>query len=433
MVNFTVGTRHQIRDWHSRGVIDNAMVEKLEADLDRQKSSRSFSSIAVILGVICLCFGAMTFVAANWEEMSRLMRLVILTTSIIASFVISAAFEQNGKAAFAQSFVLLACGCFGATVMLVGQMYHLPGHASGAVLLWSLGTLAAAVFVRSIPALILATILVTLWSCWFMVDERSFEGIHFWYLPLWGICAALAWYLKSRFAAHVAALGLHVWFLFTLVENFDDNSFPITAAICIALAVLLISTLLWSHDNKGLLRDFELSGVFHLALFSLVQLGLWYGAQFDRNWFRIENLGVLFTETPFGIIVLAVVVLSLVFWRTGNGKSRFDHIACTLLIILAMLVLALSAIDFPFALEAFSLVFTIWMIRMGTRQESLSVTRLGYIGFIIAMLLIYAEAAGGLLGTSLFYIIAGLLLVAGALLAPKISGRKQVIKELANE
>ena len=431
MASFAIGTRSQIRDWQARGIIDERLAHALEADLEEQKASRSFSSVAIILGIICLCFGAITFVAANWEDMPRLARLVILVGSMAVSYGIAARFDQINKPYIAQAFVLLGCACFGATVMLVGQMYHLTGHASGAVLLWSLGTLAAALLTLSIPSLVLAIILITLWSCWFMADSPGFEGIHFWYLLLWVICAALTWFVKSRSAAHVCALALNVWWLFTIFTSFSESNFPLVAATSLVVVFFFVSFLLWSHDNKNLFHGFELSAILHLLLFGLVQLTIWYIAQFDRGWFDGYAVTDIFLKNIFGPVFLVSLLGSAVFLRIGNGNSRLDHFVCCGLIIGVAIVAVLTANDTPFILEAFALGLTIWIIRMGTRQDSRSITRLGYLGFIATMLLIYAEAAGGLLGTSIFYIMAGLLLVVGALIAPKVAGNAEKSGEAA--
>ncbi|MGI9353045.1 MAG: DUF2157 domain-containing protein [Rhizobiaceae bacterium] len=431
MASFAVGTRSQIRDWCTRGVIDESLARTLEADLDQQKASRSFSSVAIILGIICLCFGAITFVAANWEEMSRFTRLVIMVSSMAASYVIAARFNQINRSYFAQGFVLLGCACFGATVMLVGQMYHLPGHASGAILLWSLGTLVAAILTFSIPSLILAIMLATIWSCWFMVDSPGFDDVHFWYLPLWGICAAMAWYLKSRSAAHVCLLALNVWWLFTIFTSFSDGNFPLVAATSLVIVLFVVSFLLWSRDNRNLFHGFELPAILHLLLFGLVQLTIWYVAQFDRNWFDGYAVADIFLKHVFGPAFLVSLAGSVVFLRIGNGNSRLDHFVCCAFILGAAIVAVLTANDLPFALEAFALGLTIWIIRMGTRQDSRAIARLGYLGFVATMLLIYAEAAGGLLGTSLFYIMAGLLLVIGALIAPRVAGNAKKSAEVA--
>lgn len=429
MAKFGFGIRSQVDDWRERGVIDDHLSQILNADLDEQKSSYSFSSIAVILGVICLCFGAMTFVAANWDEMARLTRLVILLSSTGLSYVIASLFQSKGRDFFAQCFVLLGAGCFGATVMMVGQMYHLPGHGSGAIMLWALGTLAAAALTRSVPTLGLATILATIWSCWLMGDYRGHEGIHFWYLPLWSACAGLAWHFGSRIVAHICALGLQAWLFYSLAEIGTDNDWPLFAMISISIGFVLISALIHSKDVKQWLRGFEMSAIFHVILFSMGMLLLWYFEQYSYSFKGGAQLAGLLTSSGaiIGVVYTSVLVaIGYYFYRLSADSSQFDHLMTIILTGLTVTAFLLSISGFPFALEAFSLVFTIWVIRMGTRQESVGVTRLGYLGFIGAMLLIYGEAAGGLLGTSLFYIIAGVLLVAGALIAPRLSGKKEL-------
>ena len=429
MAKFGFGVRSQVADWQARGVIDERLSQILNADLDEQKSSYSFSSIAVILGVICLCFGAMTFVAANWDEMSRLLRLVVLLSSTGLSYIIASLFQGRGREFFAQCFVLLGSGCFGATVMLVGQMYHLPGHGSGAIMIWSLGTLAAAALTRSLPTLGLATILATIWSCWLMGDYRGHEGIHFWYLLLWGACAGLAWHFGSRFVAHLCALGLQAWLVFSFAEIGSDFDWPLFAMFSVSTSLLMISLLIYSKDMKNWLRGFEMSAIFHFVLFSMMMLVLWYSEQYSYSF----KGGANFTDwlTSKGLIIGLVYLGALVagglgILRVANTVSKFDHLMTIVLSGLTIAAFALSISAIPFALEAFSLVFTIWVIRMGTRQEGVGITRLGYVGFIGVMLLIYGEAAGGLLGTSFFYIIAGVLLVAGAVIAPRISGKKEL-------
>ncbi len=431
MVRFGFGVRAQVDDWKQRDIIDAAVSKALHKDLDAQKSSYSFSSVAIILGVICLCFGAMTFVAANWGEMPRLFRLINLLSSTGASYLVAALFKNKGKDLFSSAFVLLGCGCFGATVMMVGQMYHLPGHGSGAILVWALGTLAAAGLTRSTPALGLATILATLWSCWLMVDRNANVGVHLWYLPLWLACAGLAWQSSSRIAAHICALALQAWLFYAFVSTIDDAYFPLAAVIGIAIGLTLVSALIYSKDFKRWLNGFELSAVFHVLISSMALLGLWYAEQYSPSFQSGAKLVDLFGS--LNLLILSAAFMSLLaagFWifKKGALTSKFDHLIIMALIVASIIAFSLSIMGFPFSLEAFSLGFAVWIIRMGTRQESVAIIRLGYFGFIIALLLIYGEAAGGLLETSIFYIVAGAFLVAGALIAPKISGKKELVK-----
>ena len=123
-----------------------------------------------MLGAALLCFSAITFVAANWSEPSKGLRLVLLFSALWAAYGTGWAFDRAGHAALAQAAPLAGIGSFGAPIILVAQTYHLDGHAPDAVLLWALGAVATRVLARSNPGLCLALLLVTLWSCWQRVE-----------------------------------------------------------------------------------------------------------------------------------------------------------------------------------------------------------------------------------------------------------------------
>ena len=76
----------------------------------------------------------------------------------------------------AEGAVLLGASVYGAAIMLVAQMYHMQGEASGAVLLWAAGTVIAAIVLRSTPALILAIILFALWHGQVITADRAMAG-----------------------------------------------------------------------------------------------------------------------------------------------------------------------------------------------------------------------------------------------------------------
>jgi len=74
----------------------------------------------------------------------------------------------------------------------------------------------------------------------------------------------------------------------------------------------------------------------------------------------------------------------------------------------------------PFVKEILGLGVSIWIIRMARRIGMPRLLPIGYLGFAAVMLTIYLEAAEGLLGTSVFYFGAGVLLLAGTWLLPKV-------------
>ena len=104
-----------VEDWRERGVIDGAVAGALQGDINANIKPRSFVSIIILLGVICLAFGVMTFVAANWDAMSSLGRVGLLIGALWVSWGISIVCKMRNHEWAAQVFVLLACAIFGAS------------------------------------------------------------------------------------------------------------------------------------------------------------------------------------------------------------------------------------------------------------------------------------------------------------------------------
>ncbi|MCB1423605.1 MAG: hypothetical protein KDJ69_14305, partial [Nitratireductor sp.] len=69
---------------------------------------------------------------------------------------------------------------------------------------------------------------------------------------------------------------------------------------------------------------------------------------------------------------------------------------------------------------------------MGWRLEYRSLSTLGFLTFTGVMLLLYFETLGNLLDTSLFYLGAGIVLLAGAIIIPKLARRTRKAGEAAS-
>ncbi len=60
---------------------------------------------------------------------------------------------QRGLNAFGHAATLLGVAVFGASIMLISQMYHMDGNPPDAVLVWAIGALVTGVLLKSNPAL----------------------------------------------------------------------------------------------------------------------------------------------------------------------------------------------------------------------------------------------------------------------------------------
>jgi len=406
-------TARQVEDWKARGLIDAPTARALLDDIGAAGAGRSFASVAVWLGITCLAFGAMTFVAANWDAMPRLLRMIALGSGMLVSYIAAGVLHRRGNIGGAEAFVLLGCGIFGAAVMLTGQMYHLTGPPQEGVLHWAIGTFAAAIATGAVGAMGLAMMLATLWTAMVMVLGDGDTSFHAGFVPLWAAITACVWWMRTRAVAHLCAIGALVWLGFSIAIVAERSGVFTSGFFALMATFAAVSLVILSARSVRALRGFEREATVYLLVFVFGMLALLY----TMDIFVIDGFGMpgaVPTVIPLAALPLAALALA----PAWIAAEKFDHVLAAVWIGVTVSAAYATARGVPYAVEAFALAISLWAIRMGGRQGWRAVTALGYVAFAVTVVVIYTAAAHGLLGTSLFYLGAGALLLIGALVIP---------------
>jgi uncharacterized membrane protein len=128
----------------------------------------NFAIILIGLGGILLGLGVITFVAANWQAMSREWRAGLLFVALIGSNLLGFCLWQYTQRwqRLGQAMLLLGAFIMGANIALIGQIFHVGGALHGLFYMWSFGVLAMAYSLRFKPLGIISIILIGLgyWS-----------------------------------------------------------------------------------------------------------------------------------------------------------------------------------------------------------------------------------------------------------------------------
>jgi uncharacterized membrane protein len=348
--------------WRAAGLISPEAEAAIRADLATRARGPGLSAALGLLGAVLLGFGAMSFVAANWQEMSKLARIGLLLGTLWTSYGAAGVLFRRNLPGFANAAVLLGVALFGASIMLIAQMYHIDGNPPDAVLTWAAGALLAGVALGSNPALGLAMLLVALWSGWQTV---LLDGVHWAFLLGWAaVAAAIAW---RRWGAglHLAAIVLAAWVIGLGYLLNNGQAHPLVAGLGVAVAA------------AGLAAE----QVPDLRRYTASLLG--YG----------------------GTIAFAGLFALQFIERTTTGEQ----------VLYGLLTLAgvLAAI--------------LWGARSGHR----GVLWLGYTGFSIWVLAVYFETIGTLLGSSLFFLATGVLVIGLAWLAYRIHEGRVPAREVS--
>ena len=105
--SYTSRLTRDLDRWQQAGLIDDPGRSRIDADLVAARSSRAnLPAMLAILGATLLGFAAMTFVAANWQGMSRLARLLMLATGMWGAYAAAAVLFTRSLPAFGHAAVL---------------------------------------------------------------------------------------------------------------------------------------------------------------------------------------------------------------------------------------------------------------------------------------------------------------------------------------
>jgi uncharacterized membrane protein len=343
---------HDLTRWREAGWVTPEGEGAIRAELAKGGRSLGLANSLAILAAILIGFAVMSFVGANWQDMPRILRLGLLFGALWGSYALALALAQRGMTGFAHAAILLGVAIFGASIMLISQMYHMGGRPTDAILFWAAGSLVAGVVLLSNPSIAFAMVLVAVWGGW----EAMERGEVFWpFLGPWAIVSAAFYWRRWRPGLHLSGLALTGFVVLLGYHLNDGHAHGLVVAIGLAVAGAAIV-------GERLRPDLP---------------GLWPGV------------------LNYGLVICFAGLFALQFVE----DPKLD-----IFTLLAVLALGLTV----------AAIF--WGLRSGNRGA----LWLGYIGFSFEILAIYSKTIGTLLNTSLFFLVAGLIVSALAAMAYRL-------------
>jgi uncharacterized membrane protein len=407
--------KRDLDTWIAQGLVPRESRGAILESVGANAAMRRFDVMLAILGAILIGAGAMSFVAANWAEMEKPARLLVLFGSLWASYGVAIWLTVTRREGFGQAFLLLGILLFGVNIWYVAQTYNINAHYPDGTLLWGLGALLAAALVPSRAALAAAIVLGLCWT-WSETDPFNFRifgpspppVLHLLFLPYWASCAFAASALKWRPGVHLSALALVVWLFISI-----HGLMRLTGLSTLELAgfYILLPLGLWcvaqlaDADENGLVR---VAGHYALFVFLLV-----YGLAFSGD---LDNPQV---PSPVWIataaILAAAVVLTVAVGMRRKAFTLLDlaaaFFACvsTVLFVLVASDAGKEGLKLPHA--AATLLVILWSLSRGVRTDDRFVINLAMLAFGVWFLYAYFILFSGLLNQALFFMIGGVLLV----------------------
>lgn len=414
--------------WVAAGVISADVAQSIRKARFGEAAASRLPAIFAMLGALMLAASVSAFVAANWQEIPRLVRLVGILAIIAGCFFPALLLERRGMPNGADAVITFATLCFGAGIALVGQMYHLPADWPAGAMLIAIGGLTAAALTGKNGPLVIAFVAMASWS-YGRFDAWQWREIHWSFLLLFVPGFLLALGRENRLLAHATILVLSLWLATLLVQPSDVR--PLTE-----------EKYLFNLLDGGLAFSAAYIAIGLLALYRewpavaqvLLSWGAWvFGLLLCLEVFFVleKALSIAHAVDPhiypaYGAALASLVALAV--WAPERDKGRFVIIAaCAVGLMIPPMFFGIAPTNVlrRVLVAAAVLVSASALIAGGLLTGLRTLIVAGYAVFGASILILLWRTVGTLLNQSLFFLAAGLALVALAAGARKLAERSR--------
>lgn len=413
--------RQEAQHWQSDGLITTeqyqALAERYQfQELDSDAQNR-FVIILLGLGSVLLGLGVITFVAANWQAIPRLLKIALLIGLLVG--VNGTGFylwqpgqsqsdqsrperRSSGKHRLGHGLLILGALILGANLALMGQIFHQDGPLAGLYLLWGLGVLGMAYGLRLTSLAVLSQILMGLgyWLANFRVwtlDDLGGLRLLMDYMPLAAgiLFLPLAYWCRSRVVFGIGAIAIVSSLNFVTLDLGTIS--PETSGILLAIATGLPLAWLWSYDASWLRRWWpeatdsmpEFRSIARI-LAGIYLAGLLYIYSFHWSWPNAalsavpNQISEFFASDWWVYLNLNLIVfmaLTLAQWgyalwprREGGrwGLTQTDSVILVFILTLAVLLIWHWHIDSIQAIATFLINIMLFLVGSGLMREAIA-------------------------------------------------------------
>ncbi len=311
----------ETQEWVANEIITISQAEQIcqQYDIDyHQKDNHSFGyNLLIGLGYLFIGIALIILIGANWDDIPRAARMasVISLTMLTQALAIKKYLKDDGSTAL----FLLGNMFFGASIILIAQIYHLGEHMPDGVFWWALGCLPIGVLLRN-PWLTLQSLLLAL--LWFYMEIKM--GFYPLFFPLFiaGSIYVLYHGKQSIMLFLTVLISIASCFEFTLAHywgnghsyDFHIEHFPVSIA-------LFLFTYTFSHwlrlkpsakakDYAALIAVWSLR--FGLLLLLLMSFKYPWKDLIRDSWTYMSSMWLIISFISIATLLLAYKVNKLV-------------------------------------------------------------------------------------------------------------------------
>lgn len=362
-----------------------------------------------------LALALIILIGHNWEDMSRGLRMAGLVSITVATHAV--AFYQWTHDKQGKGIALFALGnmFFGASIILIAQIYHLGEHMPDGVFWWALGSLPFALITRSRLIMLQVLFLAFIW--FFMESSLGFYPLTF---PLFIAATLYVLYQNeasySLFLGFILALGF--WFEYSLMFLWRDGfriellfenivlAASLASLFYAASKRLMAQTSIIAQDYGAILSVWILRFmVLGLIIFSFK--GAWRDA-IRHDWPEFYSMLALMTLLGLASILLAIERTHKMLLALVSG-GLFAVVFALYVVEDKSLAVLFQVVD-----NVLLIVAGIYLIHKGLSRGESHYFFFGMVTILLTALIRYFDLIGDYIGGALLFGFFAVVLIVSA-------------------
>lgn len=406
-------------DWVAQGIITDSQAENIchqyGVDYHQSKDRSVGYAVLIGLGYLFIALAVITLIGANWNEIPRGIRMAALVSMTLAVQSVALFKCRTGAQDSARNLFLLGNFFYGASIILISQIYHLGEHMPDGVFWWALGCLPVAIVLVNTWLMLQTLLLATIW--FFLETGMGFYPTLF---PLF-LLAAIYVVIRGRqntLLFFMSTIGIALWLNYSAAAywggsrslEFGAEHLPINFGVLL----LAFSFSFWlSRRKETAFRDYgETLQIWSLALATIALIVLSY----DFVWRELLSANWDNLVSSFVTLTLLIAV-SLFFAYRTKKIVPITSAAVILFTVLAALLISgqpAHAVYFQILSNILFVVWSIGMIMKGVHDGDSQRFFIGVSSILIVALLRYFDLVGNYVGGALLFLLFAVLLLGAA-------------------
>ncbi|MBT6278434.1 MAG: DUF2157 domain-containing protein [Chromatiales bacterium] len=384
-------------------------------DFDSVGDGKRGYAVLMGLGFLFVGLALITLIGANWEDIPRAVRAGGLVTVTTLTHLFALHRLGRDERGFAVALFLLGNLLFGASIILIAQVYHLGEHMPDGVFWWALGSLPFALILRESWLTLFSLALAFIW--FFLELNLGFFPTLFPMFILAGIYVLVTGPTSILLFVTIAG-ACGIWYEAALSALWTDAyDYKLHAEHLPASAALFIFAYALSHvfhaSDSAKIKDFDTVLTLWVLRFTFVALLL---LSFEYPWREAIRESYQYRDSMLAVTAAMLLAAALVAWRVGQLAMVLGLSALCLGTTFALIAVedASHAIAFQTATNLVLVSLGIRLIWRGIVAGLSHYYFLGVSSILVTGLVRYFDLIGDYVGGAALFMVMALVLLAAA-------------------